>query len=305
MQHANTYSEISANASVQNQIGASVMGLCFVLGVPGNIITIVFIVHHFRKENFSLHLMLNLAISDLLCLMTLPVWIYYLLHEWIFGSAVCKLLFTVGTVTMNTSVLTVTLMSVHRYLFVLHRTQWARLGRRGETALLGLVWVLACALSVASALKAGTVEKGATVACHRLFTGDGETLAILLVEFLLGFVIPFSVLVTSYCRLHTNVNKTVFFKNQRLTSLVLKIVVTFFIFSSPVYLMFAVEILAYALKPFHPHVAENILAFYEKCANIAISLIFINCCVNPFLYAFASKKLFAGADKSKQDNNAV
>lgn len=280
--------------SLENQIGSVVMGVCFAVGIPGNILTILFILRHFKKDNFSLHLMLNLAASDILSLMTLPVWIYYLLNDWIFGSSFCKLLFTLATITMDTSVFTVTLMSVQRYLMVLHRDQWARMGRRGETTLLLCIWLLACLLSIPTALTADTVKVGLQMKCRRESKSDEKRLAILLFEFLLGFVIPFSILITSYCRLYVKLKKGVFFKNQRLTRLVSRIVLTFFIFSFPVYLLFPVEIIALGLKPFNPHMSHKIMAFYTASANIAISLIFVNSTVNPFLYAFASKKLFVG-----------
>ncbi|XP_041951544.1 C-X-C chemokine receptor type 4-like [Alosa sapidissima] len=225
----NNSSSMNSTSNLGNQIGSGVMSLCFALGIPGNIMTVVFILRHF-KDNFSLHLMLNLAASDILCLMTLPVWIYYLLNGWIFGSAFCKVLFTLGTISMNTSVFTVTLMSVQRYVVVLHRDHWAKLGRTGERALLLCVWVLACVLSIPSALTADTREKESKLKCRRWSKSDEERLTILLFKFLLGFVVPFSILVTSYCRLHTKVNKSVFFRKPRLTKLITRIMLAFFIF---------------------------------------------------------------------------
>lgn len=285
--------------SLRDQIGSGIMGVCFALGIPGNILTVVFILRHFKKDNYSLHLMLNLAASDTLCLMTLPFWIYYLLNDWIFGSAFCKVLFTLSTITMNTSVFTITLMSVQRYLMVLHRDQWAKLGRKGERILLLCIWLLSCVLSIPTALTANTAKEGLKVKCLRKSKSDETRLTILLFEFVLGFVVPFSILITSYCLLYRKVSKGVFFKNQRLTRLVSRIVLTFFIFSAPVYLLFPIEIVALGLKPFNPHASEKIMAFYVVSANIAISLIFVNSCVNPFLYAFASKKLFAGDENHR------
>ncbi|XP_062406292.1 C-C chemokine receptor type 7-like [Sardina pilchardus] len=294
----------STGTSLGDRVGSGVMGLCFALGIPGNIMTVVFILRHFKKDNFSLHLMLNLAASDILCLMTLPVWIYYLLNGWIFGPVFCKVLFTQGTVAMNTSVFTVTLMSVQRYVTVLHRDRWAQLRRRGERVLLLSTWVLACVLSIPSALTADARAVESKLKCRRWSASDEQRLAILCFEFLLGFVVPFSILVTCYCRLHRKVNRGVFFRNPRLTKLITRIMLVFFIFSFPVYLLFPVEIVALALKSSHPHVSEKIMDFQEASANVAISLIFINSCVNPFLYAFASRKLFAGAKKPNSSGNS-
>lgn len=261
--------------------------------------TIVFILRHF-KDNFSLHLMLNLAASDILFLLTAPVWTYILLHEWIFGSAFCKVIFTVGYIALNSSVFTVTLMSVQRYLVVLHRDRWAKLGRKGERFLLLCIWLLACLLSIPSTVTSDIEEVGSKLKCHRLSRSDGERMTILLLEFLLSFVFPFSILVICYCRLYTKVNRSTFFRNQRLTKLVTRIVVLFFIFSFPLYFMYPVQIISLALKPSQPAVSQKICKFYLPFLNAATGLIYINSCVNPLLYAFASKKMFEGVEKPKK-----
>ena len=66
------------------------MGLSFVLGVPGNLSVLRTLVQRWKENNFTITLMLSLAISDLLNLLPLPMWIWALLHDWIFGSVVCK-----------------------------------------------------------------------------------------------------------------------------------------------------------------------------------------------------------------------
>ncbi|XP_041918233.1 C-C chemokine receptor type 7-like [Alosa sapidissima] len=294
MQYHNSSSANITSNSLGNQIASTVMGLCFALGIPGNIMTVFFILRHCKKDNFSLHLMLNLAASDILLLMTVPLWIYNLLNGWTLGSAFCKVLFTVGFIGVNSSVFTVTLMSVQRYVVVLHRDQWAKLGRKGERTLLLCVWVLACVLSIQNVLTADTMKKESKLKCSRLTRSVEERLAILVLEFLLVFVVPFSIIVLCYCRLHTKVLKSVFGRKLRLTKLMTRIVVIFLIFSCPINLLYPVEIVSLSLKTFNPHVSENLHKFYLSCINAASGLIYINSCVNPLLYAFAFKKLFEG-----------
>ena len=102
-------------------IGSGVLGSCFMLGVPGNMTVVVILLRHFKRDNFSLHLMLSLA--------TLPVWIYSLLCGWVFGPALCKFLFFIVYTSLYASLLTVSLMSVQRFLMILYPVFWAKLGR--------------------------------------------------------------------------------------------------------------------------------------------------------------------------------
>ena len=142
--HQHNSSSNATHVSLVDQFSSGFLGLCFLIGVPGNIAVIMVILRHFKKDNFTMHLMLNLATSDILCLVSLPLWMFALLDSWIFGPAVCKALSYLIVTCLYTSLLTVTLMSVHRFVMVLYPLHWARLGVRGQLALLVSLWVLAC-----------------------------------------------------------------------------------------------------------------------------------------------------------------
>ncbi|XP_035272957.1 leukotriene B4 receptor 1-like [Anguilla anguilla] len=262
---------------------SAVMGLCCVIGVSGNIAVVSVILCN-RKSgdlNFTLKLMLNLAFSDILSLLTLPMWIYTWLYGWSFGLGMCKLVSYVVIGSLYVSVLTVTLMSVQRYLAVLYSQDWARLRRTGKRLLLVALWVLAGVLA-SPAIVLGDVV-GEEMQCRWHYRSDAEEVATLLMETLLGFVVPFSILLTSYFCLHKKVNQTAFFSSQRMTWLVTSIVVTFFIFWCPVHITNILKISAILLE------SESLKAFAKVSAGYTQALTFLNCCVNPFLYAFATR----------------
>lgn len=62
-------------------IPALVLSLCFLLGVPGNIAVIVLRPNWQHLSSLSQSLVMNLAVFDLLSLLTLPLWIYTLLYS--------------------------------------------------------------------------------------------------------------------------------------------------------------------------------------------------------------------------------
>lgn len=233
-----------------------------------------------------MHLILNLAVSDILCLIASPVWIYYLTVDWTFGqAALCKFLFFLAFTSTWCGLLTVTLMSVQRYLVVLHRDWWAKLGRKGEKALLFCLWTLACILSISATAKGHIAKEGQTHTCQRISGLDQEALAILLCETLLGFVLPLSIISSSYYCLHRKVSQTAFFSKQRLTKVVFIIVLTFVIFWMPYHVNNLLNILAIILKPAYPLVSGKLKNFSVLFRRMTYCFTFLNSCVNPFLYA--------------------
>ncbi|XP_064194038.1 leukotriene B4 receptor 1-like [Anguilla rostrata] len=284
MQHLNTSSSNSTFSWNIDQVAPSVvLGLCCLMGVPGNIAVIVVIVRRYKSENFTLKLMLNLAVSDLLSLITLPMWIYALLYGWVFQRLTCKLITYFIFCNLYSNLLTVTVMSVQRYLAVLYPQYWARLRGMGERVLLVTLWGLSGVLASPVFVVWDVVKDDGQLFCYR--KSNGEAVAVLLMETLLGFVVPFSILVTSYFCLHKKVNQTVFFSSQRMTRLVTSIVVTFFILWSPFHVINVLEISSIMLK------SRSLLKFSEVARNFTVALTFINNCVDPFLYAFSSRNL--------------
>nr|XP_040017256.1 LOW QUALITY PROTEIN: C-C chemokine receptor type 5-like [Gasterosteus aculeatus aculeatus] len=88
-------------------IPALVLSLCFLLGVPGNIAVIVLRPNWQHLSSLSQSLVMNLAVSDLLCLLTLPLWIYTLLYSETFGLVTCKLVTYLVHCSVYGSLLTV------------------------------------------------------------------------------------------------------------------------------------------------------------------------------------------------------
>ncbi|XP_036400069.1 leukotriene B4 receptor 1-like [Megalops cyprinoides] len=301
MQRLNSSSlDYMSSQSTDHVAPCVVLGLCWLVGVPSNIAVVMAIARSFKRENFTLKMMLNLAVSDLLCLITLPVWIYSLLYGWSFGPAVCKFISYLVYCSLYASVLTVTLMSVQRYLTVLYTQCWARLRGTGERVLLVALWGLAGVLSCPAFRIWDVVvqEENGQHHCRRSYNLDEEEVSVLFTETLLGFFIPFSILVTSYFCLHKKVNQTAFFSSQRMTKLVTSIVVTFFIFWFPLHVVNILNIFAAFLK------SESLKNFCKASSNITGALAFINSCVNPFLYAFASQKLRHDAQQSEIERDA-
>ncbi len=146
----------STSWTTDKLVSSGLMGLFFVIGVPGNIAVILFILRHFKKDNFTVHLMLNLAAADILCLITLPVWIYSDLES--IDQVTCKFFIALVYCSAYSSVITVTMLSLYRCLRIRHPQLWSRMSKRRERALLISGWVLALLFSCPGVLTQEIVQ---------------------------------------------------------------------------------------------------------------------------------------------------
>ncbi|XP_053337119.1 leukotriene B4 receptor 1-like [Clarias gariepinus] len=286
MHHPNSSnSSLSAPVSTENLIASTVLSGCFILGVPANIAVIVRLADWLKGGSFTPRLMLSLAISDLLTLLFLPVWIWTLLHGWVFGLVLCKLLSYLVYLSIYCSILCVLLFSVQRYLQVLHPERWNKLGRKGKKVLLSGMWILSGVLSCyAPVQRIESQDREGRLQCKLRYRNDVERVATLIWEITV-FTLLFCTVTYFYFHLSRGVNHSAFFSTNSLTKVVTKLVACFMIFLIPLQISKIVIITVALLGK------KRLLKSAESGDNITTALIFINSCVNPFLYAFSARAL--------------
>ncbi|XP_017306779.1 leukotriene B4 receptor 1-like [Ictalurus punctatus] len=278
-------SSLSSPVSTVNLIASSVLAVCFILGVPGNIAVMIRLAGWLKGGSFTPRLMLSLAISDLLTLLSLPVWIWSLLHGWVFDLFLCKLLSYLVYFSLYCSILCVMLMSIQRYIQVLHPQKWNKLGSKGKKILLSGMWILGGVLSsYALVQRSLCLDRKGLLQCKKCFQNDAERVATLFWE-IITFVVSFPILTYFYFQLYRGVNNSGFFSSNLMTKLVTRIVACFFIFWIPFHINNTVLITAVLLGN------GSLLKSAEAGDNITAALTFINSCVNPFLYAFSARAL--------------
>lgn len=272
-------------------VPAVVLSLCFLLGVPGNSAVIILKSKWQHLSSLSQTLMLNLAMSDLLCLLSLPLWIYSLLYNWIFSLAACKLLAYLVYCCIYNSLLTVMMLSVQRYLQVVYLQRC--LGQRGQKRLLVFLWLVAMILSTPALVVRQLTPDQHWTRCQPQYT-HAQMVAVLLTEFFVGFVSLFVVIFTYIC-IHIKVNQSAFFNNPQTTRLVTSIIVTFLVLWVPYHIINVLGVAAISVKN------EGLLKFSMDSLNIVGALTFLNSCLNPLLYAFASRDICSMCQKTEQE----
>ncbi|KAK5853096.1 hypothetical protein PBY51_006915 [Eleginops maclovinus] len=263
-------------------VPAVVLSICFLLGVPGNIAVIILKPNWQHLSSLSQSLMLNLAISDLICLLPLPLWIYTIVYSWTLGLVACKLLTYIMFCSLYSSLLTVTVLSLQRYLQVLNLQKI--FDRAGRKRLLVLLWLVTMILSIPALVNRQVIKDQNWKSCTDSNSPPSQLVPVLLSECLVGFVSIF-VVAFSYIGLQRKVNQAAFFNNPQTTRLITSIIVTFFVLWMPYYITNVLGVAAILLKN------DSLWKFCLNSYNFVSALVFVISCLNPFLYAFAFKNM--------------
>ncbi|XP_053193151.1 C3a anaphylatoxin chemotactic receptor-like [Scomber japonicus] len=265
-------------------MSAVICCLTFVLGVLGNGV-VIWVTGFKMKKTVNTVWFLNLAVADFLFTAFLPfmgTWIA-LDYHWPFGTFMCRLNNTVWFVNMFTSAYILVVISMDRYVSVVWPV-WARNHRnvcKASYVSLG-VWVLGLFLSTPYFIFSYTepsYEDKKIIHCYVL---PFDVMAITRV--LMGFVVPFSVIVYCYAVIIHRLrrNRAVDSHSSRPFKITAAIIVTFFLCLTPFYIMDIIE-LGYYNGHFSNPVLDHVITIGVP---LAISLTYVNSCLNPLLYVF-------------------
>ncbi|AWP12404.1 putative type-2 angiotensin II receptor-like [Scophthalmus maximus] len=183
----------------------TVYSIICVLGTLANTLAVSVLAHaSASRRTVANTFMLNLCVSDLLFLLSLPLWaVYYSRgYSWPFGRAACKICGALHNLNLYASIFFITAMSMDRYLAIVHplRSQSARDPKRARLTCI-LVWVLACACSAPTfALRDTHFLQGLGVeACVIFYPDRTWFLTLVWMKILLAFLLPLLVISCCYC----------------------------------------------------------------------------------------------------------
>lgn len=119
--------------------------LLFLIGVAGNVMTIL-VVSKYRDMRTTTNLYLcSMAVSDLLIFLCMPLDLYRMwrYRPWRFGDALCKLFQFVSESSTYSTILSITALSVERYLAICFPLRAkALVTKRRVRALICLLWTV-------------------------------------------------------------------------------------------------------------------------------------------------------------------
>lgn len=268
-----------------------ILGLSFLIGAPGNLLVIWTIVRHVKQRSHTVLLILHLAVADLLVLITLPLWIYSLAHSWVFGEPACKAMVFLIYTCMYSSVFLITLMSVERFVAVRYpilSAGWKR--KKALNQLLVFLWIAAFMFSIPVLLtQIVDGEKGDEHCLYRQYDSETQELLVVLLETVVGYILPFFILIICYGCLCSKITRMNFKSKRKSTILIASVVIVFAICWTPHHIGNVLSLIIIAIEKIYPVQAASLENVNNTMIFFAGAMVFISSTINPILYMFAAR----------------
>ncbi|XP_006273557.1 cysteinyl leukotriene receptor 2 [Alligator mississippiensis] len=267
----------------------------FTFGVVGNGLSIYVFLQPYNRKTSGNIFMLNLAISDLMFVSTLPFRAtYYLMKsDWIFQDVFCRIVSYILYVNMYCSIYFLTTLSVARFMvivypfkcFQVNSTKYARI-------ICVVIWIFVLASS-GQLLCTGTTVTNSSTQCLDLQPNNIEKIFLLnSIVLVVGFSLPFCTIVVCYVFIikallkskTPNTKVRASHKKAKLT-----IILTLFIF-------FLCFLPYHILRTVHLVQIKN--GIESKCnlhkgVIITLCLAAMNSCLDPVLFYFVGENFKA------------
>ncbi|XP_053569038.1 C-C chemokine receptor type 4 [Bombina bombina] len=279
-----------------NEFGAVIVPFfyyfVFILSLLGNGL-ILFLLLKYEKINTVTNIfILNLVISDLLFSFSLPFWAVYHSQGWIFGDAMCKIMSSMFYVGFFSSILFLTMMTVDRYLAVVHAVSSAKTRKLTYAYVASLsVWGTSLLSTIPKFIIFGTRKNALDgILCEE----TGYTAEKIEKWKLFGyyqhlsmfFLIPLVVILYCYTLIMLKLFHTKMYNKDKAVKLIFVIVLTFFFCWTPYNILLFLKINKLSEKNMADNCDNSVDYAFYICRNIA----YFHCCINPFFYTFVGSK---------------
>ncbi|XP_010864274.2 kappa-type opioid receptor isoform X1 [Esox lucius] len=270
---------------------AAVYSVVFVVGLVGNCLVMYVIIRYTKMKTATNIYIFNLAVADALVTTTMPFQSTdYLMNSWPFGEVVCKVFISIDYYNMFTSIFTLTMMSVDRYVAVCHPVKALDFRTPVKAKIINvLIWVLSSAAGIPALMLGGTQTHNGATECALQFPDPysyWDTLMKICV-FIFGFVAPLLIVSVCYTLMVLRLKSVRLLSGsrrkdqnlRRITRLVLVVVAVFVVCWTPIHIFILVKTLA---PPGGIPETTPIMAAYFFC----VALGYTNSSLNPVLYGF-------------------
>ncbi|CAM5111731.1 unnamed protein product [Natator depressus] len=261
-----------------------------IFGLVGNVLVVLILIKYKRLRSMTDIYLLNLAISDLLFILSLPFWAYYAAREWDFGNAMCKILSGVYYAGFYSGIFFIILLTIDRYLAIVH----AVFALKARTIAHGIftsvfIWVVAILASLPGFIFHSVQKEGAHWTCSPHYPSGYEIKwkqFLILKMNILGLFIPLVIMIFCYAEIIKTLLRCRNEKKHKAVRLIFIIMIVYFLFWTP----FNIVVLMYTFQDsFFLNNCDS-SSQLELAIQVTEAVAMIHCCINPVIYAFVGEK---------------
>ncbi|KAG8448350.1 hypothetical protein GDO86_015440 [Hymenochirus boettgeri] len=276
----------------RNQVYSTAYSMFTVFGFFGNSFAL-FVLFKTYSQRTAFHIyMINLAISDLLFISTLPFRVVYYVNKgkWFFGDFLCRISSYVFYVNLYCSIFFLTAMSISRFLAIVFPVKNLKLVsiKRAKWACAG-IWVFVTITS-SPFLRSGSYINDNRTKCFEPPLSQGAKTIIILnyISLIIGFILPFTIILVCYTMIIRTLLKNTMKRQQashrKAIRMIIIVMAVFFLSFMPYHIQRTVHL--QFLKQ-NKNCEENVSI--QKTVVITLALAASNCCFDPLLYFFSGE----------------
>ncbi|XP_072270906.1 C-C chemokine receptor type 7 isoform X2 [Pyxicephalus adspersus] len=262
-------------------------GVIFIIGLAGNGLVMLRYVYFKRLKTGTDFYMLNLAIADMVFLVTLPFWAASIVQTWIFGNDMCKVIYCLYKMSFFSGMSLLMCVSLERYFAIVQAPSAHR--HRSKTVLISKlssagIWVFAFFLSIPELIYGGVKNIDGEKVCE-IFTAELQDLSVGLIisQMVFGFLLPLIIMVFCYSMIIMTLLHARNFEKYKAIKVIIAIVIVFVVFQLPYNSVMLI-------KTFHNSTLCHISKTIDIAHDVTYSLACLRCCLNPFLYVIIGVK---------------
>lgn len=272
-------------------IVVTVYSSVFLLGLTTNLLTLWPIIQQVRQQKNVLGIyLLTLVTSDLLYILTLPLWVLYVFggSVWTLGNEACALVAFVFYSNMYISVCLLCCISLDRYLAVVYPIRsLAFRSQRAAGATCFVVTIIVFAFHLGVTI--GSDEHDG-VSCYDTYPLQRSVAKFNYFRFVAGFLLPLAVLATSYLKIFQGVKQSSSLsqeKKAKVKHLSIGVIVIFLLCFAPYHLLLLLRTVVFTsyADPDASCVFERKVHVYF---SVALAMSSLNSALDPILYILVS-----------------
>ncbi|KAL2095302.1 hypothetical protein ACEWY4_010021 [Coilia grayii] len=282
---------------------STVFSLVFIFGLLFNLVAIYIFACTLKLRNETTTYMINLAMSDLMFVLSLPFRIYYFIkRQWLFSDVLCKLSIALFYTNMYGSILFLTCISVDRFLAIVYplRSRTLRTKRNARIACC-CIWVavLSGSLPTGFMLETTSVKNQKDNTSQYCFENYSSkqwkkdlSKVVVFIE-TVGFFIPFLINLTCSIKVLRTLQdpKTLARGGQLNKKKILRMIVVHLLTFCFCFIPYNFNLVFYTLVRSQVFTSCTAKTVAKTINPITLCIAVTNCCFDPIVYYFTSETI--------------